>query len=276
MTSELFDVICGLAYAAGAVALLFLLTALADDDDRGPPRAGGALCMAALAAGSTLATLAAMPIGSVASIAGLPGCGKTHLASQLADTAERVVIFDPYAARDRLNVARGVAERVTWAGDLVTVEDLRADVLESAESGTPSMLDLRPLRLVVQPSTLEPKALGKEWALLAEMIWGTGGGILFINEEAALYSHKAGPMLKQVATGGAHGGLRVVLISQRIGGIHPDARTQCGVIAQGPVVDELDREALRQKSPAFLARVETLREGERRLLFWRAGGMMGG
>jgi hypothetical protein len=255
--------------AAIAIAAWVLL----GDDDDGRRGGKGKMLVAALTA---LAMLQGLKLGGVASVCGLAGCGKTTIASQFADSSPAVVVIDPYAKRDRLNAARGLAERTTWEGDYVTFAELARDVRDSAADGTPSMLDVRPLRLIVQPSSLDPEVIGREASAVLAMCWHTGGGVTLICEEAALYSHKAAALVKQVATGGAHGGMRVVFISQRVGGIHPAARTQSGLLVQGPIVDALDAQALAERSPEFLARVKTLREGEHRLLWWRAGGEMGG
>lgn len=211
--------------------------------------------MATLAAA---AVLAGLPAGGVGACIGLPGSGKSTAAQQALDAApwgQRAALFDPYAPRDRSNWQRGHRERAPWwpKVEAVTLDELLR---------RPSMLDRARRRLVVSGTrgTLDPVRLGRDFSTLVNLLWATHGYAL-IGEECGLYSRNAAEAINRVATGGAHAGMRLVLLCQRLGRIQKDARegiTRMVVGAQGGPEDIAD---LRERCGAtFAAKVQSLRQ----------------
>ena len=98
--------------------------------------------------------LAGAPSGSVVAITGCPGTGKSRVAKEASVQFRRVVIFDPHASRDRAEARRG-HELYPWQGELVGASDLLT---------SPEILDVSPLRLVVDPEGLEGEAMGRAFA----------------------------------------------------------------------------------------------------------------
>lgn len=200
--------------------------------------------------------------GSVISVNGAPRTGKSKWVREAAAAGvfERLVIFDPYNRRDRQERRRGRVDIFPWEGELVELEQL---ILE------PELLDRCPLRLVVQPTSLDPEQLGKDFATLANLVWSTGG-IDLIAEEAGLYSRWAVNLLMQLASGGGHVGMRLVLICQSFGRLAKDARRHASSILTFAVGEESDLKSLRQKSKAFAQAVQELQPGDPPLC-WQLG-----
>lgn len=204
--------------------------------------------MALLAA----SVLAALPVGGVAAAVGVPSSGKTSVVLAAVDAWPRVVVFDPYGLRDRANARAGHTERAPWwpHEPLLTLRELAAE---------PEALDRAPLRLVVAPDSLEPARMGRDFATLIDLLWNTHG-VSLVAEECGLYSRAAAEAINRVSTGGAHAGMRLVLLAQRLGRIQKDAREGLTVIlcgAQGAPEDIAD---LRTRCGAtFAERVRALR-----------------
>ena len=211
--------------------------------------------------------VAAVEPGQVIGSIGVPGTGKTATVEAASKHWPRVVVFDPYAARDRQRVASGKARRVAWSGELVDVLDLLAD---------PTRLDASKMRLIVAGSDLSPKALGADFSALAELCWSTGDLVL-VGEEAGLYSRAAVPIIHRIASGGAHAGLSLVLVSQSLTRLHVDARRGITLLTCGEQGEAGDVEALRDRcGRSFAERVRALRGPEPGIppsapLVWRLG-----
>jgi len=211
---------------------------------------------------AAVSALASLVSGECWAVVGLPGTGKTH-AAQVAlrewrKSFARIVIFDPYADRDRAN-----PQAHPWAGDLVTSAALFA---------APERLDRRAL-LVVSPDTLDARAMGRRFAAVADLCWYTGG-VCLVAEEAALYGREAAGAVLRVATGGRHAGMGLVLLSQAIGRIPIDGRRCLAGIVAGTQSEPADVQALRDRTeltaPGWADKVATLRKGDP-LAVWRVG-----
>lgn len=208
--------------------------------------------MAALAAA---ATLAALPAGGVAAVIGLPGSGKTTCAQQALDACawgQRAALFDPYALRDRGNWDAGERERTPWWRNVPAValdELLRR----------PAMLDRGRSRIVVAGTrgTLDASRLGRDFATLVDLLWTTGRYAL-IAEECGLYSRNAADAINRVSTGGAHAGMRLVLLCQRLGRIQKDAREGITRLVAGALPETAIPELRERCGESFAARVAAL------------------
>lgn len=223
---------------AGELALVVSLAALALAFITPPPGAGGALALSAalVVGGSTmdaraLATREAVCAvggikpGAVAACLGVPGTGKTHVASLASTWSPRVVIFDPYAAKDASRQARGRSHRVSWEGERATVDQLLQ---------RPGRLDGERVRLVVSGATADPSpsSLARDFATLTELCWHSEDVVL-IAEECGLYGRESVAAIHRIASGGAHAGMALVLVCQGIGRIPIDGRKGITVISAG-------------------------------------------
>lgn len=215
---------------------------------------------------------AAMHPGAVSATIGVPQTGKT-MAVQSAWRAgalgPRVVVFDPYARRDRLEARRKPGSKSPWPGVLITPADLASNLGE---------LDAPRMTLVVCPLGMPGEAeLGEQFSATAELCWHTGD-VALVAEEIGTYGRHAAEWVNNVASGGGHAGMRLHAICQSFGRIQRDARrnvTHLVVHAQG---DDDDLAVLRKRcGPEFAARVQALRprEGDRPAdppILWRLGG----
>lgn len=191
--------------------------------------------------------------GQVAASAGMPGTGKTASVKAACDRFPRVVVFDPYARRDRQRVAAGKSHRVVWSGDLASTLDVVLD---------PSVLDAERLRLVVHPDSLNKAEMGRQFSVLADLCWETGDLVL-VGEEAGLYSRSAVDLIHRIASGGAHAGMSMILVSQSISRLNVDARRGIGILAIGAQGESGDIDDVRSRcGKKFAERVRALRGPE--------------
>lgn len=209
--------------------------------------------MAALAAA---AALAALPAGGVAACIGLPGTGKTTVAQKALDACawgQRAALFDPYALRDRANWRAGHRERAPWWPNVPAVA--LDDVLRN-----PSMLDKARCRLVVAGTrgTLDAHRLGRDFSTLVDVLWSTGRFAL-VAEECGLYSRNAADAINRVSTGGAHAGMRLLLLCQRLGRIQKDAREGITVLVSGAQPEVAIPELRERCGERFAASVAALK-----------------
>jgi hypothetical protein len=179
--------------------------------------------------------------GEVLASTGLPRTGKSRTvkAADASGAFGRRVVFEPYAARDRLESAAG-HELYPWAGQVVAYPEL-------VRNPRRYLCGSR-CRLVVDPGcdAFDARELGRRFTSLAKLCFAVGG-IDLVAEEAALYGREATPAMLLVATGGGHARMRLVVISQRFGRIHIDARgciTRVVAFAQS---EAADLDALRVK-----------------------------
>lgn len=214
-----------------------------------------------------VAVLREAPPGSVVGVLGAPGSGKSR-AVQAADEAgafRRRIVFDPYAWTDAASLARG-APAYPWPGRYVTPAELAT---------APELPDIEP-RLVVAARTLDRRRLGRDFELVADIVWHTGG-VDLIAEEAGLYSRDAVDLIMRLASGGRHVGARLVLIAQSLTRLCIDARRHLSHVvafAQGEPQDI--RELRLRCGRAFSHAVRTLRPGDGRFYMWRQGDVMKG
>jgi hypothetical protein len=209
--------------------------------------------MAALAAAAILARL---PAGGVAAAVGVPNSGKTYAvqeALELAPWGQRVAVFDPYALIDRarwnrwLRTGAGPQPKRPWfhREQVATLDALLR---------RPEQLDAARVRLVVTGTrgTLDHAQLGKDFNSLCELLQLTQG-IALVGEEAGLYSRRAAEWINTVATGGAHFGMRLVLLAQRLGRIQKDAREGITLVVAGAQGAPEDLDDLRGRCGAAFA-----------------------
>lgn len=182
--------------------------------------------MAALAA----VVLAQLPAGGVAAGVGVPNSGKTTVVQEALDHAPwgtRAVVFDPYALVDRAKWNRGDHRKRPWwpRCPVLTIDELLRN---------PGELDRRQVRLVVTGTrgSIDKKQLGADFATLCELLQLTHD-VALVGEEAGLYSRQAADWINIVATGGAHFGMRLVLLAQRMGRIEIDAREMVTTVIAG-------------------------------------------
>lgn len=180
---------------------------------------------------SALAVLSSLQPGAVCAVAGLPGTGKSSQvkAADARGAFPRRVVFDPYRKRDLLE-ARTRPGMAPWSGQTLTTRELLQ---------APDVLLCSPLRLVVQPDSLSPAQLGRDFSAIAELCWAAGG-IDLVGEEAGLYSREAAELVMRFATGGRHANARLVLITQTVSRLYIEARknlTHLVCFAQGSPED---------------------------------------
>lgn len=206
------------------------------------------------------ALLAALPAGGVAAAIGVPNSGKTTVvqeALELAPWGKRAVVFDPYALIDRAKWNRGDRAKKPWwprCAVFTLDELLRA----------PGELDRRNTRLVVTGTrgTIDHAQLGRDFASLCELLQLTHGFAL-VGEEAGLYSRHAAAWINTVATGGAHFGMRLIVLAQRMGRIQKDAREGLTLVVAGAQGAPEDISDLRGRcGAAFAESVRSLRPPE--------------
>lgn len=201
--------------------------------------------------------LAGLHVGGVAAATGIPGSGKTTTVLEALERTpwgKRAVVFDPYAARDRANWNAGHRDRKPFwpSSPLATLDTLLRK---------PAILDAPQRRLVVcgTRGTLDHAALGRDFATLVELVWLTGGYAL-VAEECGVYGRMAAEAINRVATGGAHAGMRLVLLCQRLGRIQKDAREGIGLLVCGAQGAPEDFDDLAKRcGRAFADRVRQLR-----------------
>lgn len=203
------------------------------------------------------AVLASLPAGGVAAAIGVPNSGKTSVvqeALELAPWGARAVVFDPYALVDRAKWNRGdKAKRPWWPRCAVLTLD---ELLRN-----PAELDRHQARLVVTGTrgTIDHAQLGRDFASLCELLQLTHG-VALVGEEAGLYSRYAAAWVNTVSTGGAHFGMRLVLLAQRMGRIQKDAREGITLVVAGAQGAPEDIQDLRGRcGKAFAERVRSLR-----------------
>lgn len=174
--------------------------------------------------------LSSLPAGGVAAAVGVPNSGKTTIvqeALELAPWGQRAVAFDPYALIDRAKWNRGDKRKRPWwpRSAVLTMDDLLRN---------PGELDRRNLRLVVTGTrgTISSEQLGADFSTLCQLLQLTHD-IALIGEEAGLYTRAAAEWVNIVSTGGAHFGMRLVLLAQRMGRIHKDAREMVTTVIAG-------------------------------------------
>jgi hypothetical protein len=209
--------------------------------------------------------------GAVSCTLGVPQTGKTTAvmsAWREGALGRRVLVFDPYARRDRLESRRNPGSKRPWPGMLITPEDLLRNL---------QVLDRPELMLVVCPEGIPTEAtLGKMFSGVAEACWHTGS-IDLVAEEIGKYGRAGVEWVNTIASGGGHAGIRLHAICQSFGRVAIDARRQVThlvVFAQG---DNRDLKELRERcGDEFVARVQQLRprQGDRPAdppLTWRLG-----
>lgn len=240
---------------------------------RGGRRRGGPLTAPARRATApaplreAAAFLAASTPGEVLASTGVPRSGKSRtvkLADQLGAFPRRLV-FEPYAARDRIESARG-NQLYPWAGEVVAFPEL-------VRNPRRYLCRAAPLRLVIDPACdpFDARELGRRFTSCAKLAF-YAGGVDLIAEEAALYAREATPAMLLVATGGGHARMRLVVISQRFGRIHIDARGCITRIVAFAQSEAADLDALRTKcGPAWTAKVARLDREAGTPVTWRIG-----
>lgn len=217
--------------------------------------------MAALSAAA--AVLAALPAGGVAAATGLPGSGKTTTVEEALDAApwgQRAGLFDPYAIRDRRNWDAGHRERKPWWLGAKDVSLFTLDELLRR----PALLDRARCRVIVAGTngTLDEARLGRDFSTLAGLLWHTGNFAL-LGEECGLYSRHAAAAINRVATGGAHAGMRLVLLCQTLRRIQIDAREGITRLVVGAQGSPKDLKALEERCGRhFAEQVKSLRQPE--------------
>lgn len=225
-----------------------------------------AVCIEAFKGGGPFVSLALTALvgiqpGQVFAVTGAPGTGKTRIVQKARESWRRSVVFDVYAARDRLNFERGDRRRYPWPGEVVYASTLFEH---------PELLDADPLDLVVQPDRIDARNAGAAFAGVAELAWHTGGDVVLIAEEAGIYSRNATDLVNRVSSGGAHAGVSVVFLVQSFGRLHKDARRCCSHLVCGAAGEESDFKSLRERSRPFAERVRRLRVGDPQAL-WKVG-----
>ena len=184
--------------------------------------------------------------GAVAATCGVPGTGKTYVTRAASSWWPRVVIFDPYAAKDAGRVARGLSHRAAWDGERTNVARLLADS---------SPFDRDAFRLVVSgdPFRLDPAELARDFATLAELCWHSED-VCLVAEEAALYGREATALVNRVSTGGAHAGMAFVLVCQSVSRLPIDARRNLGLLVCGAQGAPEDVDAIKDRCGREFAR----------------------
>jgi hypothetical protein len=217
-----------------------------------------------MAAAATIAAfLASMPAGAVCAVTGMPQTGKSRcLKDSDGISWSRRVVFDPYAERDLMRFNAGRTPAPPWSGVWASPTEI---VRHRAE-----LLDFEPCSVVIAPTNLAPEQLGEDFTRTAQACWRTGG-ITLIAEEAGLYSRACVPMLMQVASGGGHADMRVVLVSQSIRRLAIDARRHLSHLVMFAQGEAADLEDIRQRcGPELAERVRALRPGDAPIT-WRLG-----
>jgi hypothetical protein len=202
--------------------------------------------------------------GAVVALVGAPRSGKSRLAKacDAAGAWSRRLVYEPHAARDRIESRRGRL-LYPWPGRLVSV---------SALLRCPELLDREPLRLVVAPDPCDgsERALGAQFAAVARAAWHTGG-ITIVAEEAALYARHTLGLANLIATGGGHAGMRLLVISQSWTRIPIDVRRCVSHVVAFAQSEPADVSELRKKcGPGFARGVARLALGAPPLT-WRLG-----
>ncbi len=209
---------------------------------------------------SSSAALASLPEGGAAAICGLPRSGKSRIAKAAADQLRRVVVFDPYGDRDRLESAHG-HELYPWTGDLWSIRELALH---------PGALLPDPLRLVVTPRALDEHTLGQDFASLAELCWHAGN-LDLVAEEASLYSRQAASAVLRLTSGGGHARVRLILITQSIGMLSIMAARHLTHVVALNQSDASDFKILAARcGKAFTRKVQAWTPGDRPNI-WRLG-----
>jgi hypothetical protein len=212
---------------------------------------------------AAVAALISLAPGQAAAVIGYPGSGKTRSVVEASQGWQRRITFDPYGQLDAANWERGDRARHPWPGVLLSALDLAAN---------PELLDDDAYQYVVHPSDeRNGEKMGREFTRVADLAWYTGGNIHLVAEEAGLYQRQAAEVSKRIATGGAHAGISLTAISQRIGTLPIDFRASLTLLACGLQSEPIDQEALRQRcGPDFARQALSLPIGSP-LLLWRAG-----
>jgi hypothetical protein len=150
-----------------------------------------------------------VPGGGTCILAGLSGYGKTTALQAGLASSRRIIVIDPHSATDRRREAAGTAQRRTWEGDAWTFDEL---VL-----GNPEALHQDPARLIVdpRPRRFSQFETGKRVARLLDLVWNEGDWDVVL-EEAAIYARYAVDLIHLFASGAAHVGSRLFLITQSI------------------------------------------------------------
>ncbi len=217
--------------------------------------------------GASADFLLSMQEGGAAAVVGLPRTGKGWIVKVASQRMPRLVVFDPYGSRDRLESERG-HEMFPWDGDLWSLRELLDH---------PDALDCSPMRIIVDPH-LPRKKLGQAFSALATLCAKTGGPpgdpIWLVAEEASLYSRESTEAFLELTSGSAHHGVKPIIISQSIGMVTLYAmRHVTHIIALNQSADA-DFENLRKhcNSPSndFAAAVAAWKPGDRPL-HWRLG-----
>ncbi len=217
-----------------------------------------------------VAVLASLNSGDVAGVVGLPGSGKSYTSQEAAKRLRRVIVFDPYAIRNLLAWELGERARRPWAVALGVAPLTLAELYRN-----PGLIDRSPSHLVISASlktdvTEDSASLASEFSSLVGTLWLSGGGITLFAEESALYNRAAVPAVLRLSTGGAHGGMSLVLLAQRFGRMHIDARANLTTLVAGVQQEEIDVDALKERAgKAFSQQVTRL--PKRKQLVWQLG-----
>lgn len=212
--------------------------------------------------------LAELPPGTVCGVFGLPGSGKSRALKE-ADKAgafARRLVFDPYGKRDLLLYRRWLEEAPPWPGLWCRPRDL-VEVPELLDRDARGRLERQ---FVVDPGTYETTRLGWAFSAVCEVLWNTGG-IDVIGEEAALWSRNCVRWLNQIASGGRHARMRVLLVTQEWGRLLADARDNLNAaLFFSPVSARYRTEILTKCGPEVAEAAARLAAGAAPVR-WRAG-----
>jgi hypothetical protein len=195
---------------------------------------------------SVVAFLMHMPPGAVALGVGAPQTRKSTYFQEAARQGAfgtRLVVFDPYARRDRLRAMAG--ERVSpWPGRLYTPEEIIR---------RPSVLCWDPLQIVVAgDDAATSEQMARDFQTAARLVWKVGGVSLGA-EEMGRYGRQASETINQWASGSGHTGGCFFGIAQSLGRIQIDARRCVRRLVAFPLGEERDMYAIRERCGAKFA-----------------------